>query len=260
MADLGSQVYNLQMQEMVTLWIVDFRPSVHFNNSSEGIMYVTSYKDGTGDIVYDGETYGYVGITSGGFSSEINGSLPEPTVTFDKVSLENQLTYRVARQEHKLQTKQVFFGWEGAEVTRIRTTSDYLGSTANSTIDYFVVSQLLRTNKDTIELKLAVSEGVDRLNSVSVQELAPNQCNLVYRRYNGTTFDYISHGCPYGNPSSTTDWSAVPDYGIKYYTYLDAATTADLDQCSYTVKGCQLRFDPDKDGLTLPYTGLYSSR
>jgi len=259
--DLNNQVYNLTMQNLVTMYIIDFNPVITFTPAPSGIMYLSSYKNGASALTYDGQAYDFVGIKGSGFRSEINGALPEPQLTIDKNSLTGLAQYQTIKSTYASATGQVFFDWRGAKVTRIRTTSNYLGVTTYRDIDNYLVDQLTRTTKDTIELKLTVSTGADRVNNLSVQELAPNRCALRYRTYNGSSFDYTDEdagGCPWGNPTTKHDWSNVPNFGTDYYTDSNASTAQpELDQCPYTVKGCQVRFDPNEDGLQLPFLGLY---
>jgi len=259
--DLDSQVYNLTMQNLVTMYIIDFNPVITFDPLPTGIMYLSAYKDGSSALVYDGETYDFVGVKGSGFRSEINGALPEPQLTIDKNSLTALAQYQTIKSTYTSETGHVFFDWRGATITRIRTTSNYLGDVTKQDVDYYLVDQLTRTTKATIELRLTVSTGADRVNNQSVQELAPNRCALRYRTHNGSSFDYTDEdagGCAWGNPTTKHDYSGVPNFGTDYFTESDASTVTDSqDKCSYTVKGCQVRFDPDENGLQLPFLGLY---
>lgn len=262
MSDLGSQVYNLQMQHMVSLWTIDFNPCVTFDSPEPAIIHLTSYKNaGNTDIVYDGNTYSFVGIQGSGFRSELNGQLPEPIITIDKNSLYALPQYQTIKQAFYTQTGQQFFDWRAAKVTRVKTTSNYLTNPAFGDRDDYVVDQVNRTTKDVMEIKLSVSIGADRVNNLSVQELSANRCSLRYRSYNGgfKYMDEAAGGCPYGNPTTKSNWSAVPGFGTRYYTQSDGDTTnPQLDICSYSVKGCQLRFDPNEEGYVLPFTGIYT--
>ena len=259
--DLDSQVYNLTMQSLVTMYIIDFNPVITFSpDPLPGIMHLSSYKNGASVINYEGIDYDFVGIKGSGFRSEINGALPEPQLVIDKNSLTALSQYQNIRNVYSAETGHVFFDWRGASIKRIRTTSDYLGTPAKQDVDYYLVDQLTRTTKDTIELKLTVSTGADRVNNLSVQELAPNRCALRYRTYDGS-FKYTDEdagGCPWGNPTTKHNWSAVTNFGTDYFTETNGTTVQpELDQCPYTVKGCQVRFDPAEEGLNLPFLGLY---
>lgn len=263
---MDSTIYNLTMQELVTMWVIDFNPVITFTPVSAGIMRLSAYKDGTNTLTYDAgdgsgiQPYDYVGISGSGFRSEANGTLPTPSLTIDKQALNAITQYQDIRNTYTTETGQVFFDWRGAKLTRIRTTSNYLGTTTNRDVDYYIVDQLTRTTSSTIELSLAVSSGADRITSDAVQTLAPNRCALRYRTWNGSSFDYTDEeagGCPYGNPTTVHNWGAVPDFGDNYFTEQDASTTQEFDKCSYTVNGCRLRFDPSNQGLQLPFLGTY---
>lgn len=256
-------VYNLTIAPVVTFWTIDFNPVVAFDPVSAGILRITSYKDGKNEIAFDGNTYSYVGITGSGFTSEINGQLPAPEIEIDKNSLKSLAQYSDIQSAYEAEYGRLFFDWRGARITRTRITTNSLNNPAQAETSTFIVDQLKRTTSSTINLKLTVSITSDRINNLAVQELAPNRCSLRYRTWNGSSFDYLSEsagGCPYGNPTTASDWSAVPDFGDNLFTEANAVTTnEELDVCPYTLKACQLRFDPNEQGLRLPFTGVFKS-
>ena len=256
---ISTSIYNLSMTGLVTLWIIDFSDLIA--GDINGSLYLSSYKNGNNLITFNGNSYSYVGVSGSGFVSEINGQLPQPSISIDRIALNNLPAYQTIKASFISQTGQVFFDWRGARVTRIRTTTDNLNSPARADSSTFLVDQVLRTTKESVDLRLTVSVASDKINGQSVQELAPNRCSLRYRSWNGSSFTYTNEsagGCPYGNPTSVNDWSAVPGFGTNYFTNTDQSTTqANLDSCSYSVAGCQARFDPNKVGLRLPFTGLY---
>lgn len=263
MNNLGDQVYNLQMQELVTFWKIDFNPVITFDTATDGIIYISAYKNADkSNLIYDGNTYNFVGVKSGSFTSEINGQLPQPSISFDKQSLISLPKYQNIKSEYQAQTGLVYFDWRGATITRTRTTSNYLDDPSFGDSNKFYIDQITRTNSATIEARLTVSIGADKLNNESVQELMANRCALRYRRWNDGSFSYTNEGaggCPYGNPTTASDWSAVPDFGNNYLDENDSTTTQENDQCSYSLLGCQKRFDPDENGLTLPFAGKYKA-
>lgn len=254
-------VYNLSIGPLLTFWTIDFNPVVAFDPVSAGILQLTSYKSNKNEIVYAGNTYNYVGIVGSGFSSEINGQLPSPEIEIDKNSLKSLQQYKDIQTAYQSEYGRLFFDWRGATITRTRTTD--INDPSKAETSTFIVDQLKRTTDSTINLKLTVSITSDRINNLAVQELAPNRCSLRYRTWNGTSFQYLnekSGGCPYGNPTTASNWSAVPNFGTGLFTEGNQTTTDEsLDVCPYTLKGCQLRFDPDQIGLRLPFTGVFKS-
>lgn len=260
----ASKAQELGGNFLCSFLIIDFSTCIGFKPSGTTTLYFSPNRDGNSDITFDGHTYSYVGFQAQGFRSEINGQPPNPTIVFDKASLLNNSAFVALWDQCTAQTKDEFFDARGATVQFFRAINN---STAQKTsVQKYTVEQANKITKNTIEYQLAVSLGIAGAGAESVQTLAPNRCSLRYRRWNATTndFDYTEEnagGCPYGNPTTTSNWSAVPSFGIKWFNKADAELTApnkNLDACSYTVKGCQLRFDPAENGLALPFTGLYS--
>lgn len=256
-------VYNLSIGPLLTFWTIDFNPVVAFDPVSAGVLQLSSYKSGSNEIVYDGVTFSYVGIEGSNFSSEINGQLPQPEISIDKNSLKSLQQYKDIQAAYQLEYGKLFFDWRGARVTRTRITLANINDPSKAETSSFIIDQLKRTTDSTIDLKLTVSITSDRINNLAVQELAPNRCSLRYRSWNGVSFDYLdedSGGCPYGNPTTQSDWTAVPNFGTGLFTEGNATTTNEaLDVCPYTLKGCQVRFDPNEDGLRLPFTGVFKN-
>jgi len=123
-----------------------------------------------------------------------------------------------------------------------------------------LATQVNQTSKAEITVQLSDSVAADRLNSLSVQSLAPNRCALRYRVFDGS-FQYTDEkagGCPYGNPTSASDWTDVPNFGNLYFDEDGNPTTPANDKCNLSVGACLARFDPDENGLTLPFQGLYT--
>lgn len=249
---------------IVTLMTIDFSTCVSFTPTGTTTFRLSANRNGTSDIVYDGNTYNYVGFEASGFRSEINGGPPSPSLVFDKASLQSLTAYNTLVDQFIVQTNSYFFDPRGAKVTILRTSN--LSTSQQLNTQEYVVSQAVRESDNSIEWQLAIGLGIDRASGQSIASLAVNRCNLRYRRWNSTTgdFDYTAEdagGCPYGNPTTVSDWSAVTNFGTKYFTEADAellAANKNLDKCSHTAKGCQLRFDPDLTGLPLPFVMLYS--
>ncbi len=249
---------------LTTLITIDFSTCIAFKPTGTGVVRMSANRNGTADIVYDGHTYQYVGFEADGFRSEINGAVPTPTISFDKASLVNLAAFVTIWDEYIAQTGEDYFDPRGARISILRVVN--LSTSQETNLQEYVVSQANKITPNVIEWQLAISLGVDRLVGDSITRLSVNRCALRYRRWNATLndFDYTDEdagGCPYGNPTTISNWSAVPGFGIKWFNRDDVELTApnkNLDACSYSVKGCQSRFDPAENGLTLPFVGLYS--
>lgn len=249
---------------VTTLMVVDFSTSVSFKPTGTTTLRCSANRNGNADIVYDGNTYSYIGFEISGFNSEINGGAPSPVLTFDRASFVANSVYAALYTQQVVQSKGYYFDPRGAKVTIIRTIN--LSTSQQLNTQEYIVSQANRESQSTIEWQLCVGLGIDNAQSESIASLAVNRCNLRYRRWNATTasFDYTPEadgGCPYGNPTTVSNWSAVPDFGTKYFTNADAAladANKNLDKCSYSAQGCRNRFDPAQTGLALPFVMLYS--
>lgn len=254
----------LDGNSLTTMLVIDFSTCVGFTPTGTTTLRCSANRNGTADIVYDGNTYSYIGFEASGFRSEINGGAPTPTITFDRTSLISNSIYTALYTQQVLQGKGYYFDPRGAKITIFRTSN--LSTSQQTNVQEYVVTQANRENQSTIEWQLAVGLGIDNAQSESIAKLAVNRCNLRYRRWNATTstFDYTPEnegGCPYGNPTTVSNWSAVPDFGNKYFTNADAEllpANKNLDKCSYSAAGCQKRFDPAENGLALPFVMLYS--
>lgn len=259
---MATQQYQLTVGQLTTLFVVDFSTCIGFTPTGTTTLRMSANRNGNSNIVYDGNTYTYVGLEAQGFRSELNGKVPSPTVVFDKASLLNFPDFVTLWDQYTTQTGEDYFDWRGAKVQVFRTIN--LDTAQQLNMQEYVVNQVNKVTEKTIEVQLSIGLGMDRLNSQSIQSLSTNRCSRKYRTWNGSGFDYVdeeANGCPYGNPTTVSNWTAVPMFGLKYFTNQDAALSdpnKNLDKCSYSVTGCSLRFDPSNQGLALPIKALYA--
>lgn len=260
---MATQQSQLTVNELTTLVVVDFSTCIGFTPTGTTTLRMTANRNGNSNIVYNGNTYNYVGLEAQGFRSELNGKAPTPTITFDKAGLLAYSEYTTLWDQYTAQTGEDYFDWRGAKVSVFRTID--LDVAQQLSLQEYIVNQVNKVTQKTVEVQLSIGLGIDRLNSQSIQALSTNRCSRKYRTWNGVDFDYLaedSNGCPYGNPTTVSNWSAVPSFGLKFFTNMDAAladANKNLDKCSYSVKGCSLRFDPNNTGLALPIKALYTS-
>lgn len=258
---MSMQPRKLSPGGVVTLFEIDFSKCLGFKPTGTTLIRCSSYRNGNSDIVFGGNTYSYIGVTGSGFRSELGASAPTPSLRFDKASLYSNSTYQSLTTQFRSQTGLQFFDWRGAQVKIIKY---YVSAGTVEAEQEFIVDSVGNITKEDLSVNLTVSIGIDALSSESVSTLGLNVCRLKYRKWNGSDFNYTPEaddGCPYGNSASASKYTAVPDFGIKFYTSDDIEllpANKQYDQCSLGVKGCQLRFDPDSNGLNLPFKGLTS--
>lgn len=255
---------SLNAGSLVTFMSIDFSTCIGFTPTGTTKLYWCSHRNGTADITFDSQAYEYIGFDAEGFRAEMNGQPPTPNIVFDKGSLLNNANYQAIWTQNFNQQHDYYFDWRGAKVTVFRVLNQDIAQKLN--VQEYIVSQVSKETVSTLEVQLTVSLGLTKFNSDSIQTLAVNRCSLHYRTWDATTsaFKYTDDaagGCPYGNSTSPSNWTAVPMFGLKYFTNKDEAlldANKNLDKCSYSAAGCQARFDPDKAGLTLPFVMLYS--
>lgn len=257
------EVQSLNPGGLVTFLEIDFSTCVGFKPTiSPSTLKFCSHKNGSSyTLVYNSVTYDYIGFEIDGLSTELGGQAPQPRITFDKAGLYRLTAFLNLWDNAAGQTGDFYFDWRGAKVKLYRVLNLTVAQQLN--IQEYVVEQIAKEDSNSVEVQLAVSLGIEKANSDSIQKLAVNRCALRYRRWDTTSSsfkytDELAGGCPYGNPTTTSNWSAVPSFGVLYFNSSDVATTNNLDKCSYSVKGCRQRFDPASTGLALPFVGLYS--
>ena len=118
-----SEAQKLGIGTLTTLIGIDFSKCIGFAPSGTTLLRLTANKNGTGNIVYDGNTYQYVGFEANGFRSEMNGKAPNPRVIFDKASLFANADYMNLWNQYTAQTGEDYFDWRGAKF--------YIGRTVN---------------------------------------------------------------------------------------------------------------------------------
>lgn len=189
------------------------------------VYYFTSSSYEQNTIVWQGNTYLPIPLDASGFEWNGQGALPQPTL---RVANINGVFAGLVNE---------FDDLCGLPVTRTRTFRRYLDGESEADpdahwpIDYYVVQQKTAQNAIYIEFKLSAKfdqQGVTLPRRAVLQ----NSCTHIYRRWNGTSFDYTKATCPYA--------------GTTYFTSADAATNdPSQDRCAKRLGSCKLRFGND---------------
>lgn len=193
-----------------------------------------------------------LGIKMQGLKYDLNGSIPEPTLTIDKQRLATDSTYQAALSYWNTTLQQAGepFPWIGGIVVRLRTNGIYQDATNNSAHPYywakkdkFVIKEVAENSESILELVLTPALGI-AVDDSSGRVLSDNLCSLRYRTPDPTTantfFQYPldEGGCPY--------------QGSNYYNSNGFSQTSWVnDQCGKTIEQCLLRFGSG----TIPFTG-----
>lgn len=186
-------------------------------------------------VLWRGNEYTPIPVEADGFEVSAGGNLPRPKM---RVSNVMGAATQLANQYQNLQ---------GAEVTRWRTFYRFLDTgltpdpNAYMPLDVYSVDRKVSHNRLQIEWELASI--LDQQGSMLPgRQVIRSGCQFLYRRYDGSAFDYSDVTCPY--------------VGAQYFR-ADNTSTADpsQDRCSQTLKGCLARFG---DGGPVPFGGFPS--
>jgi len=186
-------------------------------------------------IAFGGVTYNPVDIQAEGFEWGGSGAAPTPTI---KINNSSMLVGALARQ---------YGDCVGATLTRIRTYAAFLdtGASPDPTlkfpIDVFRVERKASHNKVFIEFELAIAFDQEGLTLPGRQCLR-DTCTHIYRRWNGSAFDYSKATCPY--------------VGSTYFKRTGVmTTTASEDLCGKRLSDCTKRF-PNQPLPTRSFPGM----
>ena len=189
------------------------------------------------EVVWQGNSYAPVPFEASGFEVTGKGTLPTPRL---KVANVNLAFSAVAIAYGDLL---------GCIVTRHRTWLAFLDGQVGADptaehVEVYEVKRKVSQNKLLVEWELGAVidvQGVQIPGRVVLQDA----CTHLYRRFNGTGFDYTKATCPYT--------------GTNYFDANGAATTIANDRCSKRIAaGCKLRF-PGQPLPTRAFPGVARS-
>lgn len=199
-----------------------------------GITRWADSSDGTSAIVFDGDTYTPMRIEADGFEWTGKGAIPTPTI-------------RIFPTDGIKAAMLTYGDFIGGKITRIKTFSRFLDGKPDADPDQrfpdeiYYFEQKTLFNKNAVEWSLSSAldqEGIQ----LPKRKVLKDVCELVYRVYNGSSFDYVDAadgGCPYT--------------GSSYFDVNGNSVTIDLDKCGKRLSECKRRFGAN---ATLPFGGF----
>lgn len=189
------------------------------------------------NVVWQGHTYYAVVARAEGFAKSARGPTARPK--FVIANLDGAFGNLLAQYDDLI----------GAKLIRRRTYLKYLDAvnfpggtnpTADPTaevLEVWYVERKVSEKKLFVEMELAPPWDVQGISLPrrSIVEL----CTWIYRRWNGSSFDYTKATCPYT--------------GASYFTTTDQSTTAANDVCGKRISSCKARFGAYAE---LPFGGF----
>lgn len=225
---VASAIQRLEVGQTIQLFSIDLSPL------GGGIQYWTPNRAPVGQsIIFNGNTYAYVDVVAEGFERTVQGTMPTPNLTIGNA--DNAISAIMALYEDIL----------GCVVTRQKTLAEFLDGqpgadpTAVTGLDIYRIERKLLETKQ--EVKFELSSIIDQEGTqLPFQVMQRDQCPYVYRRWNGSAFDYSNvFACPYT--------------GSAYFDQNGNACAAAQDACGHRVSDCKLRFGANAE---LPYGGF----
>lgn len=182
-------------------------------------------------ITFDGDIYTPIALEAEGFEWNGRGAIPTPTI-------------RLFPSDGIKAAMLAYGDLIGGKITRIKTFSRFLDGQPDANPDerfpdeVYFFEQKTQFDKNVVEWSLSSvldQEGVMIPKVLFLKDI----CQLKYRRYNGTGFDYVASidgGCPYN--------------GASYYDVDGNVVTMGLDKCGKRLTECKRRFG---DYAVLPF-------
>lgn len=230
MPNLSEERQSESMGQLVTLFELDAT-----SLGAPAIYYFTNtiLPDST-EIVFGGNTYTYIDIEATGFEVTGDSEQPQPSLKLGVIS-------PVVRQ-----TLSDYNDLLGSSLVRKITLRKYLddGATPDSSAYFgansFILDHKAEENKRFVNWTLATP--LDHLDLQLPQGIMTKRyCSLIYRRWNGSSFDYSKATCPHVGDSFDKDGSATTDAN---------------DTCNKQLTGgCDVRFGDDPKPINI-YPGL----
>jgi lambda family phage minor tail protein L len=198
-----------------------------------GVLYWTPARPMPGwSIVWQGNTYQTVDIKCEGFEKTTSGTLPRPHLTIGNA--DNVVGALLTAYSDVL----------GLNITRTRTLYGFLDGQANAdpeaewSVDIYRIERKVSQNKNFVVLELAAATDNEGAK-IPKQFVLRDLCSLIYRRWNGSAFDYTVATCPYA--------------GVADFDSLGNPATDATDVCGKRVSDCKLRFGAASQ---LPFGGF----
>lgn len=182
-------------------------------------------------ITFDNDTYTPIAIEVEGFEWNGRGAIPTPTI-------------RIFPSDGIKAAMLAYGDFIGGKLTRIKTFSRFLDGQPDANPEerfpdeIYFFEQKTAFNKNVVEWSLSSvldQEGVIIPKVPFLKDI----CQQKYRRWNGTSFDYVSTadgGCPYN--------------GTSYYDVDGNVVAMAADKCGKRLSECKRRFG---DTAVLPF-------
>ena len=198
---------------------------------------ITNFADKDGQpISFGGIVFTPIPLESEGWEMSTEGAMPRPIL---RVSMLNPLFNALVRQHDN---------GLGAIVYRQRTYARFLDGhedpdpTAQFSLDVYRINEKKDEANGVIEWELASYFDIEG-KKIPARQILRDTCSHIYRRWNGSDFDYSKATCPYA--------------GTNYYDQRGNVTlNAAEDKCGKRLSDCKLRFGENQPLYTRAFPGV----
>jgi lambda family phage minor tail protein L len=232
---IESAVQEFSPGNLVELYVVDLTVL------GGGVTRWANASHSDSSIVFDGDIYTPIAIEVEGFERNGRGTIPTPTI-------------RIFPSDGIKAAMLAYGDFIGGKITRIKTFSRFLDGQPDANPlerfpdEVYFFEQKTQFNKNVVEWSLSSvldQEGV----MIPKVPFLKDICQLKYRRWNGTSFDYVlsaDGGCTYN--------------GANYYDVDGNVATIDADKCGKRLSECKRRFGATAVLPFLAFPGITAYR
>lgn len=229
--DLQIASQKLAGETLIALYTIDA------TSLGAGIYHITNHSEPDGSpIRFGGVEFAPIPMQTSGWELVTEGAMPRPSM---KVSTLGPIFNALVRN---------YDNGVGAIVTRQRTFARFLDGhespdpTAQFSVDIYRVNEKKDESNGVIEWELASFFDVEGAK-IPARQILRDTCTHLYRRWNGSFFDYSKATCPYA--------------GSSYYLKNGSATNnPSQDACGKKLSDCKLRFGISQPLYTRAFPGV----
>jgi len=225
----------------VQLFTLDTSSIPRLDGSGYGGVYrfCSSYRESSRTITFNGLTYAPIAIEATGFETLGKGVLPSPRLKIANTGLE--ITTVIQELGDPV----------GARLTRFLTFEPYLddGSDPDPEAMFlpqvYLIDRKVKETRQMVEFELSAS--MDQAGRMlPKRQILRDACSHIYRRWNGSEFDYSKATCPWQGAQLGGDPEG------PYYLNDDTETDdPSLDNCGKRLRSCEVRHAPEDGSIRI---------
>lgn len=240
-ANLLRRQQSLTPGREIQLFTLDLSSIAKLDGSGYGSTYrfCSSYRESSRTITFNSLIYTPLALEATGFETLGKGVLPSPKLKIANTNLE--ITTIIQELGDPV----------GARFTRFLTFDCYLddGATPDPEAMFlpqiYLIERKVKETRQMVEFELSAS--MDQAGRMlPKRQVLRDACSHIYRRWNGSAFDYSKATCPWVGAGLGGDLEA------PYFLNDDTETDdPSLDNCGKRTQSCKVRHAPEDGSIRL---------